>query len=127
MTEQRCPNCEAVLTELDCLECVAHEHHQRSVRVMDQRLATLPPPSRSHCRKGHEMTEANTRIEVRVDGKKSITRVCRTCHNLRSVTQRERAKTLETTQPREPGGLDRGRAAPTGRMTSTNLPAGDTT
>jgi hypothetical protein len=124
MSEDRCPNCEAVMVELDCLECVVHSQHQNAVRVMDQRLADLPPPIRSHCARGHEMTEANTRIEVRVDGKKSITRVCKACRNDRMAAQRERRK---TTQPREPGRLDRGRVAPTGRMTPSTLPAGDTT
>ena len=36
------------------------------------------------------------------------------------------ARRAETTRPREPGGLDRGRAAPTGRMTPRTLPAGET-
>jgi len=124
MTEVRCPDCEALLTELDCLECVWHKQHQNAVRVMDQRLADLPPPARTHCAKGHEMTEANTRIEVRVEGKKSITRVCKACRNDRMAAQRERRK---TTQPREPGKLDRGRVAPTGRMTSQTLPAEEQT
>jgi hypothetical protein len=124
MSENRCPDCEALMVELDCLECVVHSQHQNAVRVMDQRLADLPPPIRSHCARGHEMTEANTRIEVRVDGKKSITRVCKACRNDRMAAQRERRK---TTQPREPGELDRGRVAPTGRMTSTTLPVEGTT
>jgi hypothetical protein len=125
MSENRCPNCEALMVELDCLECVVHSQYQNAVRVMDQRLANLPPPTRSHCRNGHEMTEANTRIDVRADrDKQSVTRVCRACHNARGVARREREK---TTQPREPGKLDRGRVAPTGRMTPQTLPVEEQT
>jgi hypothetical protein len=112
MTEQRCPACEALIVELDCLECVAHEIHETAVNAMEKRLQDIPPPTRSHCAKGHEMTEENTRIEIRVDGKQSITRICKQCHQDRAVAQRERGKTRPRERaerstgagPRQPGG-----------------------
>ena len=112
MTEQRCPACEALIVELDCLECVAHEIHETAVKAMEKRLQDIPPPTRSHCAKGHEMTEENTRIEIRVDGKQSITRICKQCHQDRAVAQRQRGKTRSWERaerstragPRQPGG-----------------------
>ena len=98
MTEQRCPNCEAVITELDCLECVWHAMHENAVRVNEEKLAALPPATRTHCFKGHEMTEENTRIDVRkYDTRKAISRICKTCHRLRAVEQkaRNRAQAME--------------------------------
>lgn len=118
MTEHRCPNCEALMIELDCLECVAHSVHETAVKVMENRMENLAPPTRTHCAKGHEMTEENTRVEVRVTDKQSISRSCKLCHNARAVAQRQR----ERTRPRELGKLDRGRVAPTGRMTNETLP-----
>ena len=121
MTEQRCPACEALIVELDCLECVAHEIHETAVNAMEKRLQSIPPPTRSHCAKGHEMTEQNTRIEIRVDGKQSITRICKQCHQDRAVAQRQRGKT----RPRERAERSTGAGtAPTGRMTIATLPPG---
>ena len=98
MSENRCPNCEALITELDCLECVWHAMHENAVRVTEEKLAALPPPTRTHCVKGHEMTEENTRIDVRkYDTHKAIARICKTCHRQRAVEQkaRNRAKAME--------------------------------
>ena len=95
MTDRRCSECEAIITELDCLECVWHEKHLNSVRVMGQRVANLPPPTRTHCVNGHEMTEANTRIDFRADREKqSVSRACRACHNARGVARRAKRKML---------------------------------
>jgi len=110
--------------ELDCLECLAYDRMRAVVPLVADRAATLDPSTATHCIRGHEWTEASTRIDKRAN-RPSASRVCRTCHNERLKAARAKRR-AETTQPREPG-ADRGRAAPTGRMTSTNLPAGGTT
>ena len=125
MSETRCPRCEAVMHELDCLECIAYDRMRAVIPLVADRGATLNTAAPAHCIRGHEWTEASTRIDKRPN-RPSATRICRTCHNERLKAARS-SRRAETTRPREPGGLDRGRAAPTGRMTSTNLPAGDTT
>jgi len=125
MTEQRCPDCEAVMHELDCLECVAYDRLHTATPITLKRGTDLDPAAPTHCIRGHEWTEASTRIDKRPN-RPSASRVCRTCHNERLKAARA-IRRAETTQPREPGGLDRGRAAPTGRMTPRTLPAGDTT
>ncbi len=111
--------------ELDCLECVAYDRLREVIPLVADRAATLNESAPTHCIRGHEWTEASTRIDKRPN-RPSASRVCRTCHNDRLKAARAKRR-AETTRPREPGGLDRGRAAPTGRMTSTNLPAGGTT
>lgn len=91
MTDQRCPDCEALITELDCLECVWHGMHENAVRVTEEKLAALPPATRTHCINGHAMTEENTRIDVRKpESGKPIYRVCITCHRQRAVEQKAR-------------------------------------
>ena len=124
MTENRCPDCEALMFELDCAECLQYLKASANLQIMIERLADLPAFKTTHCPKGHEYTEENTRIDIRVNGKKGVSRACRTCHNEKAIRRRAMRKAQETTQPREPGGLDRGRAAPTGRMTPQTLPAG---
>ena len=121
MTEQRCPDCEALMFELDCAECLQYLKASANLQIMIERLADLPAFKTTHCPKGHEYTEANTRIDLRPGSLKSPIRACRTCHNQRLKIARARRRS-ETTQPRESGGLDRGRAAPTGRMTPQTLP-----
>ena len=111
--------------ELDCLECIAYDRMRAVIPLVADRAATLNTAAPTHCIRGHEWTEASTRIDKRAN-RPSASRVCRTCHNDRLKAARAKRR-AGTTQPREPGGLDRGRAAPTGRMTSTNLPAGETT
>jgi hypothetical protein len=120
MTENRCPNCEALMVELDCLECVWYSQHQTAVRVMGERFGALATPTLSYCVNGHEMTEANTRLDVRIGVRKGNTRTCRACLRQRVIDRRERGR--GTAQPREPRELDRGRVAPTGRMTPSTLP-----
>ena len=100
MTEQRCPDCEALITELDCLECVWYSQHENAVRVMTDRVAVLAPATRTHCAKGHEMTDANTRLDIRLGHKQGISRTCRTCLRLRGIERRQR-DAAETTQPWE--------------------------
>ena len=39
MTEDRCPNCEALLTELECFECAWHAMHEIAVRLSADKLA----------------------------------------------------------------------------------------
>ena len=126
MTENRCPDCEAIITELECLECVWYSQHQHSVRVKGQMFAASTAPTKTHCANGHEMTEANTRLDHRIGDRGGITRTCRTCLRQRVKEQRAR-RGAETAQPRELGKLDRGRVAPTGRMTSQTLPAEEQT
>jgi hypothetical protein len=111
--------------ELDCLECVAYDRLRAANPPVTDRAAILDRAAPTHCKRGHEWTEASTRIEKRLNRPASV-RTCRTCHNERLKAARA-SRRAETTQPREPGGLDRGRAAPTGRMTGQTLPAGDTT
>ena len=111
--------------ELDCIECLAYDRLRAVIPLATDRGATLDPTAPTHCIRGHEWTEASTRIDKRPN-RPSASRVCRTCHNDRLKAARAKRR-AGTTRPREPGGLDRGRAAPTGRMTSTNLPAGGTT
>ncbi len=124
MSENRCPRCEAVMNELDCLECVAYDR-MRAANPVAERVTDPAQPQSTHCIRGHEWTEASTRIEKRPNRPSPI-RTCRTCHNERLKAARAMRR-AGTTQPREPGGLDRGRAAPTGRMTPQTLPAGGTT
>ena len=125
MSETLCPRCEAVMHELDCLECIAFDRLHTATPITLKRTPDLAPPTSTHCKRGHEWTEASTRIDHRLN-RPTASRVCRTCHNERLKAARA-ARRAETTQPREPEGLDRGRAAPTGRMTPRTLPAGDTT
>jgi len=127
MTENRCPNCEALMIELDCLECVSHLRHENAVMVMGQGVATLDSSTSKYCPNGHLRTEENTRIDIRVDDRKSVSRACRTCHNEKAIRRRAMRKAEQTAQPRELGELDRGRVAPTGRMTRQTLPAEETT
>ncbi len=105
--------------ELDCLECLAYERLIASHPVGDRGQDPRQPKS-THCKSGHELTDANTIIVKRLN-RPSETRTCRTCNN-----ERQRiawaSRRAETTRPREPWGLDRGRAAPTGRMTPQTLP-----
>ena len=126
MTENRCPDCEALMFELDCAECLQYLKASANLQIMIERLADLPAFKTTHCPKGHEYTESNTRIDLRPGTLKSPIRACRACHNERLKIARARRR-AETTQPRESGELDRGRAAPTGRMTPQTLPAGGTT
>jgi hypothetical protein len=119
MSETRCPRCEAVMHELDCLECVAYDR-LRAANPVAERAETLDPTAPTHCIRGHEWTEASTRIDKRPN-RPNATRVCRTCVNERLKAARAKRR-AETTRPREPGELDRGRAAPTGRMTPQTLP-----
>ena len=111
--------------ELDCLECIAYDRMRAVIPLVADRAATLDPNATTHCIRGHEWTEASTRIDKRPN-RPSASRVCRTCHNDRLKAARAKRR-AGTTQPREPGGLDRGRAAPTGRMTPQTLPAGGAT
>ena len=106
--------------ELDCLECIAYDRMRAVIPLVADRAATLDPSAPTHCIRGHEWNEANTRIDKRAN-RPSASRVCRTCHNDRLKAARAKRR-AGTTQPREPGELDRGRAAPTGRMTSQTLP-----
>jgi len=113
------------MLELDCLECAAYDRLRAAIPLVAGRGAALDPAAPTHCIRGHEWTEASTRIDKRPN-RPTVSRVCRTCHNERLKAARA-LRRAETTQPREPGELDRGRAAPTGRMTPQTLPAGDTT
>ena len=110
--------------EIDCLECRAYDRMRAVIPLVADRSATLNPNAPTHCKRGHEWTEASTRIDKRPN-RPTASRVCRTCHNERLKAARA-SRRAGTTQPREPG-ADRGRAAPTGRMTGTNLPAGGAT
>jgi IS5 family transposase len=110
--------------ELDCLECVAYDR-MRAANPVAERVTDPAQPQSTHCIRGHEWTEASTRIEKRPNRPSPI-RTCRTCHNERLKAARAKRR-AGTTQPREPGGLDRGRAAPTGRMTMSTLPPGGAT
>jgi len=116
MSEHRCPNCEALITELDCLECVWYSQHENAVRVMSDRVAILAPANRSHCANGHEMTDDNTRLDIRLGHKQGISRTCRTCLRQRGAERRkrdagettrpqERAERSTGVGPRQPGGL----------------------
>ena len=122
MIDTRCPDCESFIVELDCADCLAYARHVEAVRIMDERFRKIAQATRTHCPNGHEMTDRNTRIDVRTGAKQSITRACRACHNERGKATRALRKGAETTQPREQQSLDRGRAAPTGRMTPQTLP-----
>ena len=95
MTERRCPNCEALIEELDCLECVWYAQHQAAVRVIGQPFGALKPAGRSHCVNGHEMTEANTRIDSRSGSNKRIMRTCRACLRQRVIDRRNKRQQVE--------------------------------
>ena len=104
MTEDRCPNCEALLTELECFECAWHAMHENAVRLTADKLAALAPPTRTHCIKGHEMTPENTRLDVRKpESGKPTYRVCITCHRQRAIDQRARARAAAGKEPRPQG------------------------
>jgi len=111
--------------ELDCIECLAYDRYRAAIPLVADRAATLNPSTPTHCKRGHEWTEATTRLDKR-SNRPTVARVCRTCHNERLKAARA-IRRAETAQPRELGKLDRGRVAPTGRMTPRTLPAGDTT
>jgi hypothetical protein len=68
--------------ELDCLECVAYDRLRAAIPLVADRGATLDPAAPTHCKRGHEWTEASTRIEKRLNRPASV-RTCRTCHNER--------------------------------------------
>jgi hypothetical protein len=90
MTERRCPECEALVEELDCLECVWYAQHRAAVRVMGEPFGALEPAGRTHCLNGHEMTEANTRIDSRSGSNKRIMRTCRACLRQRVINRRDK-------------------------------------
>jgi hypothetical protein len=92
-----------------------------SVRVMGQRLSELAPATRTHCVNGHEMTEENTRIDVRMGLKQGITRTCRACLRQRVLDHRAR-KGSETTQPREPESSTGAGSHQPGGLISQTLP-----
>lgn len=87
MSEDRCPGCEALMTELDCADCLAVERHAASL------LATQREnyKRKTHCSHGHELTPENTRIDVR-GGRPGGYQVCRTCHKRRCASVRARRK-----------------------------------
>ena len=68
--------------ELDCTECLAYDRYRAAIPMVADRAATLDPAAPTHCIRGHEWTEASTRIDRRVN-RPSASRVCRTCHNER--------------------------------------------
>ena len=94
MTERRCEACEAIITEIECEDCLillrAIQEEQKIRALMIRPLKNI----RTHCKHGHEMTEENTRIDIKTKpGKQSVTRACRTCHSERCREHRLRAKT----------------------------------
>ena len=101
MIEHRCPNCEALIIELECFECAWHAMHENAVRLTADKLAALAPPTRTPCIKGHEMTPENTRLDVRKpESGKPTYRVCITCHRQRSIDQKARARAAAGKEPR---------------------------
>jgi hypothetical protein len=44
MSETRCPRCEAVMHELDCLECVAYDR-MRAANPVAERVTDIPAPT----------------------------------------------------------------------------------
>lgn len=86
--EQRCARCEAPVDRLDdCYECVLSDHRHGEHAVLRQLDSQFR--KKTHCLKGHEFTDANTRIDVNHG---SAYQVCRTCHNARNKATRERQK-----------------------------------
>lgn len=94
MTERRCEACEALITELDCLDClIMLQSIKFAIDAQELRKTRKPAKLNSHCRNGHVMDEANTRVEVRNDPlKQAVSRKCRKCANARAVAQRLRNK-----------------------------------
>jgi hypothetical protein len=91
MTGGRCPDCEAIITELECQDCVAHAANQAASLALQERALRRPAATRTHCPAGHEMTDANSRVDVRLSGGKgSVSRACRACHNARCAARRAR-------------------------------------
>lgn len=88
MTEQRCPDCEALLTELECFECAWHAMHEIAMSLTADKLAALAPPTRTHCIRGHEMTEENTRTDAPVTRRAR----CKTCHAEKRVERKARQR-----------------------------------
>ena len=93
MSDRRCEACESLITELDCLDCLMMLQSIKAeinAKKPNRKQAKL----KSHCRNGHKMDDANTRIEVRSNPLKrqSVSRKCRTCANARAVAQRVRNK-----------------------------------
>ena len=52
--------------ELDCLECIAYDRMRAVIPLITDRAATLNPNAPTHCIRGHEWTEASTRIDFHV-------------------------------------------------------------
>ena len=80
--------------ELDCLECLAYDRIKAVMPSIDRRGTELAPSTTTHCKRGHEWTEANTRIDRRLN-RPAAARVCRTCHNVRLKAARARRKAAE--------------------------------
>ena len=89
---KRCPDCEALLIDVDCLDCHIQRVHAEWVANLEVKLATTPLKWKTHCPTGHEMTEANTRIVVRAGARPSIYRQCRTCAKLKDAVYKAKLR-----------------------------------
>ena len=82
MTAERCPACEAVMSELYCYDCTSLERNA----VITATAETL---RKTHCTQGHAFTSENTRID-RTKASPAGYQVCRKCHNEHCARRRAR-------------------------------------
>ena len=85
MTEDRCPACEALMTELECYDCLTADRAAASANA----IARHQFKRKSHCSNGHAFTEENTRID-KSEAAPGGYQVCRKCHNERCAQRRAR-------------------------------------
>jgi hypothetical protein len=88
--ELRCERCEAQVDRADdCYECAV------TSRKAQEQASLKQVTRKTHCLRGHEYTEENTRMDA--NGASSY-QVCRSCHNARGKATRERRRLRRTTQ-----------------------------
>lgn len=74
MVENRCPECEELLTDLDCLDCLTVKGLQRACIQI-----AAEPKATTHCRNGHLRTDENTTVKVRADKNHRTFLECKDC------------------------------------------------
>lgn len=85
MTEDRCPACEALMTELECYDCLTSDRASASANAIQRNQFK----KKSHCSNGHAFTPKNTRID-RTKAAPAGYQVCRKCHNEHCARRRAR-------------------------------------
>lgn len=85
MTEDRCPGCEEIMTEIECFECVTVARAAVARNAMERTWFKR----KTHCLRGHAFTPENTRIDRKRTAPNGY-QVCRACHNEHCARRRAR-------------------------------------